>query len=54
VERSVQGRHRCKTSDALHGWSGTDRNRKALALAALWNKEMGLSHERRGTGSAGN
>ena len=43
--RSVQGRHPLQTSDALH--VGTVQiGPEALSLAALWNKEMGLSHER--------
>jgi hypothetical protein len=43
--RSVQGRHPLQTADAWHVGQvqiGPD----ALSLAALWNKEMGLSHER--------
>ena len=43
--RRVQGRHALQTSDALqvgHVQIGPE----ALSLAALWNKEMGLSHER--------
>src|SRR5437879_6724782 len=43
--RHVQGRHPLQTSDALnigHVQIGPD----ALSLAAVWNKEMGLSHER--------
>jgi transposase len=43
--RRVQGRHPLQTSDALH--VGQVRiGPEALSLAALWNKEMGLSHER--------
>ena len=43
--RSVQGRHPLQTSDALHVGQ-VQIGPEALALAALWNKEMGLSHER--------
>ena len=43
--RSVQGRHALQTSDALHVGQ-VQIGPEALSLAALWNKEMGLSHER--------
>jgi len=43
--RSVQGRHPLQTSDALHVGQ-VQIGPEALSLAALWNKEMGLSHER--------
>ena len=42
---SVQGRHPLQTSDALHVGQ-VQIGPEALSLAALWNKEMGLSHER--------
>jgi transposase len=41
----VQGRHALQTSDALHVGQ-VQIGPEALSLAALWNKEMGLSHER--------
>ena len=41
--RSVQGRHALQTSDALHVGQ-VQIGPEALSLAALWNKEMGLSH----------
>jgi transposase len=41
----VQGRHPLQTSDALHVGQ-VQIGPAALSLAALWNKEMGLSHER--------
>jgi transposase len=43
--RSVQGRHALQTSDALHVGQ-VQIGPEALSLAALWNKEMGLSHAR--------
>jgi transposase len=43
--RSLQGRHPLQTSDALHVGQ-VQIGPEALSLAALWNKEMGLSHER--------
>ena len=43
--RSVQGRHPLQTSDALHVGQ-VQIGPEALSLAAVWNKEMGLSHER--------
>ena len=43
--RSVQGRHPLQTSDALHVGQ-VQIGPEALSIAALWNKEMGLSHER--------
>lgn len=43
--RRVQGRHPLQTSDALHV-GRVQIGPEALSLAALWNKEMGLSHER--------
>ena len=43
--RRVQGRHALQTSDALHVGQ-VQIGPEALSLAALWNKEMGLSHER--------
>ena len=43
--RTVQGRHPLQTSDALHVGQ-VQIGPEALTLAALWNKEMGLSHER--------
>lgn len=43
--RSVQGRHPLQTSNALHVGQ-VQIGPEALSLAALWNKEMGLSHER--------
>jgi transposase len=43
--RRVQGRHPLQTSDALHVGQ-VQIGPEALSLAALWNKEMGLSHER--------
>jgi transposase len=43
--RSVQGRHPLQTSDALH-IGQVQIGPEALSLAALWNKEMGLWHER--------
>jgi transposase len=43
--RSVQGRHPLQTSEALHVGQ-VQIGPEALSLAALWNKEMGLSHER--------
>lgn len=43
--RGVQGRHALQTSDALHVGQ-VQIGPEALSLAALWNKEMGLSHER--------
>lgn len=43
--RSVQGRHPLQTSDALHVGQ-VQIGPEALSLAAQWNKEMGLSHER--------
>lgn len=43
--RSVQGRHALQTSDALHVGQ-VQIGPEALSLAAVWNKEMGLSHER--------
>jgi len=41
----VSGRHPLQTSDALHVGQ-VQIGPEALSLAALWNKEMGLSHER--------
>ena len=43
--RSVQGRHPLQTSDALRVGQ-VQIGPEALSLAAVWNKEMGLSHER--------
>jgi transposase len=43
--RSVQGRHPLQTSDALHVGQ-VQIGPEVLSLAAVWNKEMGLSHER--------
>ena len=43
--RRVQGRHALQTSDALQVGQ-VQIGPEALSLAALWNKEMGLSHER--------
>ena len=43
--RRVQGRHPLQTSDALHVGQ-VQIGPEALSLAALWNKEMGMSHER--------
>lgn len=43
--RRVQGRHPLQTSDALHVGQ-VQIGPEALSLAALWNKEMGLSHGR--------
>jgi transposase len=43
--RRVQGRHALQTSDAVHVGQ-VQIGPEALSLAALWNKEMGLSHER--------
>ncbi len=43
--RRVQGRHPLQTSDALH-IGQVQIGPEALSLAALWNKEMGISHER--------
>ena len=43
--RTVQGRHPLQTSDALHVGQ-VQIGPEALTLAALLNKEMGLSHER--------
>jgi transposase len=43
--RSVQGRHPLQTSDALHVGQ-VQIGPEALSQAAIWNKEMGLSHER--------
>lgn len=43
--RRVQGRHGLQTSDAVHVGQ-VQIGPEALSLAALWNKEMGLSHER--------
>ena len=40
--RSVQGRHELQTSDALHVGQ-VQIGPEALSLAAVWNKEMGLS-----------
>jgi transposase len=42
---SVQGRHALQTSDALPVGQ-VQIGVEALSLAALWNKEMGLSQER--------
>ncbi len=41
----MQGRHPLQTSDALH-IGQVQIGPEALSLAALWNKEMGISHER--------
>ena len=43
--RSVQGRHPLQTSAALHV-GPVQIGPEAWSLAARWNKEMGLSHER--------
>jgi transposase len=43
--RNVQGRHELQTSDAVHVGQA-QIGPEALSLAALWNKEMGLSHAR--------
>ncbi len=43
--RRVQGRQPLQTSDALH-IGQVQIGPEALSLAALWNKEMGMSHER--------
>ena len=43
--RQVQGRHALQSSDALTVGQ-VQIGPEALSLAALWNKEMGLSHER--------
>jgi len=43
--RRVPGRHPLQTSDALTVGQ-VQIGPEALSLAGLWNKEMGLSHER--------